>query len=130
MWLLTAMPRLAISALHDLRDQWYTAATGGSSLGTGLHFGDGGDAFANGCTDLALADIVAGADLGSVWQRVRPRPGLVLPSLDGRIRNSGSAGRVMPLSAICSRGCRIRRHCPPVLLPATALPSSLTTIFL
>src|SRR5262245_64835666 len=31
-----------------------------------------------------------------------PRPGLALPSLDGRIRNSGSGGSVMPLSAICS----------------------------
>jgi len=58
-----------------------------------------------------------------------PRPGLALPSLDGRIRNSGSAGSAMPLSAICSR-VPYSAASPTSTAPSSCWPSSLMTIFL
>jgi hypothetical protein len=58
-----------------------------------------------------------------------PRPGLALPSLEGRIRNSGSSGRAMPLSAICS-SVPYSAASPISTAPSSCLPSGLTTIFL
>ncbi|MCY1505716.1 hypothetical protein D9M68_399380 [compost metagenome] len=58
-----------------------------------------------------------------------PRPGLALPSLDGRIRNSGSSGSAMPLSASCS-SVPYSVASPTSTAPKSCLPSSLTTIFL
>ena len=58
-----------------------------------------------------------------------PRPGLALPSLDGKIRNSGSSGRVMPLSAICS-SVPYSAASPISTAPSNCLPSSLMTILL
>src|SRR5690606_14507627 len=58
-----------------------------------------------------------------------PRPGLALPSLEGRIRNSGSSGRAIPLSAICS-SVPYSSALPTSTAPSNFLPSSLVTIFL
>ena len=58
-----------------------------------------------------------------------PMPTLALPSLLGRIRNSGSAGSLMPFSAIC---CSVPYSAasPTSTAPSRNWPSSLTTIFL
>jgi hypothetical protein len=58
-----------------------------------------------------------------------PRPGLALPSLEGRMRNSGSSGRAMPLSAICN-SVPYSSALPTSTAPSSRLPSPLTTIFL
>jgi hypothetical protein len=91
--LFTAMPRLAISAFIT----WVTRGTQPPQVAPALV-----QAFSRpmvvtpsptAAQICALADVVAGADLGAVGQGIHAQPGLALPSLDGRIRNSGSSGR-------------------------------------
>ena len=57
--------------LHYLGHQGHTAAAGGAGLGACLDFTDGGFAFGHCGADLSFGDVVAGANLRTVGQRIR-----------------------------------------------------------
>ncbi|ENO77080.1 cellobiohydrolase A [Thauera sp. 27] len=75
--------------LHDLGDQRHAAATGGAGLGAGLDLADGGCAFADRRADLALAHVVAGADLRAVGQGVGAETGFGLAVAGGQDQKLG-----------------------------------------
>src|SRR5271156_1169252 len=58
-----------------------------------------------------------------------PSPGLLLPSLDGRIRNSGASGSSMRFNIICS-SVPYSVASPTITAPSNCLPHSETTSFL
>jgi hypothetical protein len=128
-WLFTAMPRLAISAFMT----WPTSATQPPQVAPALV-----QAFISATVQAPSPTAAQIRPLVTllheqIWavsgSASTPRPGRALPSLAGRIRNSGSAGSAMPLSAICS-SVPYSAASPTSTAPSSCLPSSLTTIFL
>ena len=84
--------------LHHLGDQRYAAAAGGPGAGTGLDLGDGGGAALDRGADLALAHVVARADLGAVGQGVHAQAGLglaVARRQDQEFRRGGGGDAVL-----------------------------------
>jgi hypothetical protein len=64
--------------LHHLGDQRHAAAAGGAGLGASLQVADIGDARGHRRTQLALGDVVAGADLRRFRQGVHAQARLGL----------------------------------------------------
>ncbi|MNT41968.1 hypothetical protein D3C72_1783610 [compost metagenome] len=129
MWLFTAMPRRAISAFMT----WVTRGTQPPQVAPALVH-----AFISAMVQAplptasqmpALVTLLHEQICAVSGRASTPRPGLALPSLDGKIRNSGASGSVMPFRAICSN-VPYSEASPISTAPSSCLPSSLMTIFL